>query len=35
MPLQAAADAAQNAEDPRHVELFGDQLGGVEAALLE
>ena len=33
--LQAAADAAQRADDPRHAELLGKQLGGVNAALLQ
>jgi hypothetical protein len=33
--LQTTADTAQNTDDPRHIELFGNQFGGVEAALLE
>ena len=33
--LQAAADRAQDLHEPQHIDLLGEQLCGVEAALLQ
>jgi hypothetical protein len=33
--LQTAADRPQHLYEPRHIYLLGEQLGGIEAALLD